>query len=172
MSPRTIIPPRVIAFFPTTHGFGFAVFEGPSELVDWGAREVRGGRREEFLAKIEALLSWHRPDVVVLENYAGEGSKRGKRIQALIRSIAKRAAKLDVKVASYSRGLIRQCFLRYQARTKHEIAEVIAREFPELELRLPPKRKPWMSEHYRMSMFDAAALALTHFFFGSADNGD
>jgi hypothetical protein len=32
--------------------------------------------------------------------------------------------------------------------------------FPEeLGHRLPPKRKPWMSEDYRMGIFDAVALA-------------
>ena len=47
--------------------------------------------------------------------------------------------------------------------TKREIAEAIVREFPELEPRLPPVRKIWMSEDVRMSIFDAAALAITFF---------
>jgi len=29
-----------------------------------------------------------------------------------------------------------------------------------LASRLPPKRRPWMSEDYRMDIFDAVALAL------------
>jgi hypothetical protein len=45
--------------------------------------------------------------------------------------------------------------------TKHALAEIIAKRFPgELASRLPPKRKPWMSEDYRMSIFDAVALVL------------
>jgi hypothetical protein len=35
---------------------------------------------------------------------------------------------------------------------------------PELAPRLSRFRKPWMSEDYRMSIFDAVALALTFFF--------
>jgi hypothetical protein len=34
---------------------------------------------------------------------------------------------------------------------------------PELTARLPRVRKPWMSEDERMSIFDAAAMALTYF---------
>jgi len=50
------------------------------------------------------------------------------------------------------------------ATTKQEIAIAIAERFPELAPRLPRFRKPWMSEDYRMSIFDAVALALTFFF--------
>jgi hypothetical protein len=41
----------------------------------------------------------------------------------------------------------------------------IAKRFPELAPRLPRFRKPWMSEDYRMSIFDAVAMALTLFNF-------
>jgi hypothetical protein len=45
--------------------------------------------------------------------------------------------------------------------TKHLLAEIMAKRFPaQLGLQLPPKRKPWMSEDSRMSIFDAVALAL------------
>lgn len=43
---------------------------------------------------------------------------------------------------------------------KHDIAVAIADRFPELAPRLPRVRKPWMSEDYRMSIFDAVGLAL------------
>ena len=44
--------------------------------------------------------------------------------------------------------------------TKHTLAQIIARRFPEeLGHRLPPKRRPWESEDYRMGIFDAVALA-------------
>ena len=31
---------RIIAIDPTTKGFGFAVMEGPEDLIDWGIKEV------------------------------------------------------------------------------------------------------------------------------------
>jgi len=45
--------------------------------------------------------------------------------------------------------------------TKDGVAEIIAKQFPdELGSRLPPQRRPWTSEDYRMGIFDAMALAL------------
>ena len=45
--------------------------------------------------------------------------------------------------------------------TKHALAVLLAARFPkELQTRLPPKRRPWMSEDYRMGIFDAVALAV------------
>ncbi len=41
----------------------------------------------------------------------------------------------------------------------------IAGRLPALAPRLPPFRKPWMCEDYRMSIFDAASFALTFFYF-------
>ena len=59
------------------------------------------------------------------------------------------------------------------ATMKQEIAIAIAEHFPELAPRLPRSRKPWMSEDYRMSIFDAVALALTFFFkFKNKRDGD
>jgi len=45
--------------------------------------------------------------------------------------------------------------------TKYEIASLLAKCFPVLHWELPPKRKIWDSEDYRMSIFDAAALAVS-----------
>jgi len=54
-----------------------------------------------------------------------------------------------------------QLFLADDKGTKHDLAEILAKRFSEeLGSRLPPKRLPWMSEDYRMDIFDAVALAL------------
>ena len=51
-----------------------------------------------------------------------------------------------------------------RALSKHEIAEILAKRFPEeLGSRLPPKRRPWMSEDSRMDIFDAVAMGVTFF---------
>ena len=50
-----------------------------------------------------------------------------------------------------------------------QIAEAIARSYPELKPHLPTARKLWMSENLRMSIFDATALVLTYFMLGERD---
>jgi hypothetical protein len=43
------------------------------------------------------------------------------------------------------------------------MAEVIARHIPAFKLYIPPAKKPWMPEHLRMGIFEAAALAWMYF---------
>jgi hypothetical protein len=59
-----------------------------------------------------------------------------------------------------SRTEVREVFARVDALTKRDIALAVAKQIPAFERYLPPVRKPWMSEDARMSLFDAAALAL------------
>ena len=161
MSGSRSIPQLVCAIYPSTRGFGYAVFEGPTSLIDWGVRAVRSRQKNlASLTKVRELLAFYRPDVLVLEDYQGRGSRRVKRIQILINLIAAHAAEERIATAFFSRADVRTCFGLI---TKREIAEAIVREFPELEPRLPPVRKIWMSEDVRMNIFDAGALAITFF---------
>jgi len=51
----------------------------------------------------------------------------------------------------------------FPASNKHQIATAIAERFPDLLSVLPPQRKSWQSEDYRMSVFDAAAIGIAFF---------
>ena len=115
------------------------------------------------MKKFEALLEWFEPDLVVLENAAGDASRKGKRITGLVRAMARRSARCGVPLESYSRARIRQAFSEVDAANKHEIALAIAAAHEELAPMVPQKRKPWTTEDPRMGVFDAASLVLTHF---------
>jgi hypothetical protein len=103
--------------------------------------------------------------VIVVEDYAGKGSRRCRRIQGLINEISKLASTRKIRVRRFSRVKVKQAFSESGASTKHGIALEIAKRFPELAPRLPRFRKPWMSEDYRMSIFDAVGLGMTFFEF-------
>jgi hypothetical protein len=60
------------------------------------------------------------------------------------------------------RDEIESTFCRFQARTKEEIAWAIVGIFPELLVRLPPKRKKWQPEPHRMIIFDAIATGFAY----------
>lgn len=153
----------VLAIHPSTRGFGFALFEGPKLPIDWGVKNTKVDKNTQGLLKIRQLIDFYHPDVIVVEDYAGEGSRRCKRVQQLIKDITRLAKKNTIKTHSYSRVAIRKTFSQSGARTKYQIAQKIAEWLPMFELRLPPVRKAWMSEDYRMSIFDAVSLALTFF---------
>ena len=153
---------RVLAIDPSTRGFGFAVIEGRHRLIDWGVKETRTDKRRRALVLVAELIELYQPAVLVVEDYRGKGSRRCGRVQRLIDDTAKLALKKKVKVRRFSRADINRAFSEFGARNKYEIAQAIAKRFPELKPRLPPFRKPWMSEDYRMSIFDAVAFAATY----------
>jgi hypothetical protein len=155
---------RVLSIDPTTKGFAFVVFEGPELLLDWGVSDVSPDRKNALcLTRIESLLSRYVPDVVVLEAYDGKGSHRRRRVRSLIRSIRRLATRKGFRSRAFPRAEIRRAFAALGKATKHPIASEIARRFPELAPRLPQARKFYESEDERMSIFDAASLALTYF---------
>jgi Holliday junction resolvasome RuvABC endonuclease subunit len=154
---------RVLAIDPSTRGFGFAVLEGPNRLIDWGVKETKKNKNARTLKLIEDLIDRYQPSVIVVEDYEEKGSRRCQRIGELINDISKLAAKRKIRVRSFSRLKVKQAFSESGASNKHEIALDIAKRFPELVPRLPRFRKPWMSEDYRMSIFDAVAFAIIFF---------
>jgi Holliday junction resolvasome RuvABC endonuclease subunit len=152
-----------LAIDPATRGFGFAVLEGPERLIDWGVKETKTDKKRRTLKLVGELIEWYRPNIIVLEDTGAQVSRRCNRVEELIEAIAKLAAQSNVKTRRVSKSEIREVFAECPAQTKHEIAIAIGKRFPELAPRVPPFRKPWMSEDYRMSIFDAVALALGAF---------
>src|SRR6266581_6997295 len=98
MNPRANRDIRVLAIDPSTRGFGFAVLEGPSRLIDWGVKETKTDKNRRSLKLIAELIEQYAPGVVVLENYEGKGSRRCRRATELIDSISNLALKRNVKV--------------------------------------------------------------------------
>ena len=105
----------------------------------------------------------YRPEILVQEDCAGHRSRRCPRIQRLLDQIRTRAVEAGVKSRSVSLEQVRRVFLTFGAEAKHQIAQAIAGQLPELAQHLPRFRKPWMSEDYRMAIFDAVAQAPTYF---------
>jgi hypothetical protein len=82
-------------------------------------------------------------------------------LKTLSRKIIAMAKTRKVSVKIFSHEQLQRIYFADGQGTKHALAEIIANRFPEeLGSRLPPKRKPWVSEYYQMNIFDALALAL------------
>lgn len=152
----------VLGLTPTSRGLGFALLEGPHRLVDWGVKKsAQTNKNAHCLAKAKELIEHYRPDVIVLEDC--KGSRRGARVQQLIRDIVKQAKRMKVRTRCFTRTKVQQAFPNAANMTKHEIAFVIVEQLPELAPQFPTRRQPWMTEDYRMTIFDAVGLALTWF---------
>jgi hypothetical protein len=156
----TITPStRLLAIDPTNRGFAWVLLEGADRLVDWGTVSVPSPKNDHCLAQIEALMTSYRVSVVLLEDLS-RGTRRSARIKTLVRLIQARARARRIRCHQIAASAVREAFAPH-SKTKHAIALRIAEYFPELRVRLPRIRKPWMSEDERMNIFDAAALALT-----------
>ena len=138
--------------------------EGQRTLVDWGVKGTRLDKKSETLKKVTELIGHYRPRVLIVEDCRAAGSRRCVRVRHLLNDIHCLAAQEGVRSRKIPPCAAKKVFLAFHAKTKHEIAQVIAAQLPELAARLPRYRKPWMSEDYRMAIFDAAALALAYFY--------
>jgi hypothetical protein len=159
MRPHTLR--RVLALYPTTRGFAFALLDEERRTIDWGIVGVREGDKNvatmHAMAKTIARLS---PTMIVAEDTRPKGARRHPRIGRLHAMLLAHAHARRIPLRRYSRA---QVFRYFNVKTKWELALTIAHAVPQLQPRLPPKRKPWMSEDARQSLFDAAALGMMAF---------
>ncbi len=96
----------------------------------------------------------------MLPEVNGPHARRAVRIRLLHRKIVALAKESKLKVRLITGPQVRIQLLGCAKGTKFALATTLAAKFPvELASRLPPKRRPWMSEDPRMDIFDAVGLA-------------
>jgi hypothetical protein len=82
---------------------------------------------------------------MVLQDTSTKHSRRSARIRALSRKIIAVAARGKVSVVLFSHEQVRRVFFADGQGTRHALAEILAKRFPEeLSSRLPHKRRPSM----------------------------
>jgi hypothetical protein len=151
---------RILAIAPLSRGLGYAVMEGPGKLVACGNKAILRDKNAKALTWVNRFIKFYQPDVLVLPDVTAADTRRAARIKTLHRQIVAWAGKRQLKVRLVSVTQVRTQLLGAAKGTKFAVARTLAEKFPtELETRLPPKRRPWMSEDPRMDIFDAVGLA-------------
>lgn len=156
----------VLAIFAHSRGFAIAIFENALTILNAYNVVIHSYpiQNTKVLNKLKEKIDFYRPDVVVLEDPNGYGTRKSKRIAKLIQRIEKHTTASSLKVAKYSRNDIRFVFSSFNASSKYEIAKVITENIPNLPISLPHKRKSHEPEHYAMKIFDAISLGITHYY--------
>ena len=113
---------------------------------------------------ITNYIKTYSPDALILEDTSCKFSRKGARGKQLLRSLALSAKQQGVSVYSYSREDIRLVFEIWRAKTKYEIAEVIAKNIKGFEMLLYPKPTYPNSQKYLTALFDAVSLGITHYY--------
>jgi hypothetical protein len=148
---------RVLALDLHPRRFGYVVLESLDRLLDWGVCSYRrkGNAADGLIRRrLKPLLELWRPSVVVLRLPLRIRTLNPQR-NGLLKQIMKEAKDQRARVQI----LKKRPTDRTERLTNYERAQAVAQSFPVLTRKLPPKRKPWESEHYSMSMFEALASA-------------
>ena len=151
---------RLIGLHCSAKGFGYAVFEGTA-IYDWGTVVARDDKNEMSLRKLARILDRYSPETMVLEDIE-QSSARAERIRHLYVAIAALCATRGIDLHRYAQSDVRQTFRLPETGTRQDVAEAVVLHTDVLAPRLPPARKAWQSEARRMTIFSAAAVALTH----------
>lgn len=151
---------RILALDLHPQRYGYAVLEVPANLLDWGVRRRYRKRRpssNSIYTCLQSLLGIWRPSFVLIKKPSKHRTARTeKRLAGLIDTV--RRSRIPTR--SLTDHDVRSVFGSGSSITKYAMASMLVRQFPFLASTLPPPRKIFRSEDYRMSMFAAIALAL------------
>lgn len=155
---------RVLAFHLNRRGIAFCLFDAPGSLHDWGIKHVAWRTRHEATLTIARhLMERFTPDAVVIEDVSAISARRSKRVAALYREIEALAEVHSINAYLYPWEAVFAAFASRQPKSRHDIASQVANLLPMIKRRLPPKRRCWLPQDPRQSLFDAAALGLTYY---------
>jgi Holliday junction resolvasome RuvABC endonuclease subunit len=152
----------ILAVHPASHGLGWALFERPLALSDFGITSAKGNRSGKYLERFAELLDGYKPSVLVLEKVSKEDARHSNRIHELEEAMRGMANSRGIEIHTYDRGEVGLVVTGNEKATRHEIAVAVSEQVPIPRSRLPKKRKLWEPEHHRQCLFDAAALGITH----------
>ena len=152
---------RIAAVSLSTNGFGYAIMEG-GMLIEYRNKVFMADKSANSFIHIKKIIVRFQPEVLVLHDVNAKGTYRAPRIKELHRKVVALAKRHKLMVVKISGMELRKKLLGNPKGTKQEMAELLAKQFPdELASRTPRKRKPWTNENARMDIFDAVGLAVT-----------
>lgn len=151
---------RILSIEVRYRRFGFAVLESsPARLLDSGTRTFTSA--EILLQRLGPLISTSDPCTIVMRRPGHKQASHLNGVRVNVRCIRLEAERRSIRVELLTIHEIR-CALQGRETTKDAMAMKIAQTFPELRWKLPPRRKPWISEGHNMVIFDATATGLAY----------
>ena len=144
---------------------GYALFSGPKRLLDWGVNTVPSqcsNRAQWIRGKMASLLRHGSPVCIVMKQHRLAKLPRNTNGTSILKAVQSVAEEHGIPMYVVGRDEIQSAFRIFKARTKEEMACAIVGIFPELLVRLPPKRKTWQPEAHGMIIFDAIATGIAY----------
>jgi hypothetical protein len=151
-----ILPSRILAVEVRSARFGYALFEKPRRLIDFGATSFDSPLTAR--SRIRRLLQFSHPSLLVLR----KSLRRKASAQSVVTVIRNEARKCAVPLIFIANRSFKSHYDSHSCRTKYDRAVFIAKLIPEIAWRLPPSRKFYEPEPLAMIYFDSIALAVAH----------
>jgi hypothetical protein len=151
---------RVLVVDVRPHRIGFAVIETPVRLLDFGI--TRAKSPDAGLRRVTALIRRFGPAIVVLRKLDRRSTRSQPLTRSLLRLISRQPGYSSIHVAVVGDRQVKTSLGGDQILTKHQVASLLAREFPELAWKLPQPRKAWQPESWNMLIFDSVALGASY----------
>lgn len=156
---------RIIAIDVRSQQFGYAVFDGPDQLLDYGGGQLRpGGQRGASLAskRMKQLINLFVPSAIALKRPDRSVTRKHPGIFVIVRALQTEASANLIPHRLILRHEIRDSFAGFAARNKYQVAVTVSQMFPELKRKLPGERKLGDPEHPRMVIFDAISVGVAY----------
>ena len=160
-----VYDPTILAIDLRHRRLGYAVFEGHRMLNDSGLRVYRAvGEAEAEMAskRLVALIKSSSASTIIVKRERWDRAHTSLHIKSLVGVLTRVALAHSVPILLIRQEDVQETFRNLGCKTREEMAEALARIFPHLIGKLPPKRRVWQSEHPRMAMFDAISLGLAY----------
>jgi hypothetical protein len=140
---------------------GYAAFETPGQLLDYGTSRFNTG--EPGRARVEFLLRALAPTVPVLKRPRTLSTRkrpRGNMNRAMVEREAKR---LHVPLAFVADRAEKKLLAGFDCRNKFQVAALLGVWFPEIARHVPQARKCYEPEPWTIAYFEAIALGVAYF---------
>lgn len=157
--------PRLLAIDLRPQQFGYAVFEGPKRLLDWGTAHYRPGGQQGAASARRSFVRLVRqfpPSVIAVKTRDRRQQRNSPGTALILQAIQSEASTRAIPIRFVSIRDVREAFRIFRAGNKYEAAAVLARIFPELTWNIQPVRKNYQGEHSIMTTFDAVALGFAY----------
>lgn len=156
---------RVLALVVHRRKVGYAVLEGPSQLLDWGVASCMAAgklRRAGVPQRLISMLSFYQPRFVALRLVKARG-RDTETVEAVGVAIRGECTQRSIRLFRVHASTVKRFFAAHSCKTRVQIARVLGDWFLELAWHVPPKRKPWQSDSHNMPIFEAVAVGIAFF---------
>ena len=151
---------EILSLFPTSTGYGYAIFRSPDDILDCGVYRKRTYDSKAVVKSLQQLMLFYVPEAIILRKEDPKHRKLSKRIHKLQSRIKRISQKADILTESITYSEVVQHWKSKGAHTKEQIIEMIYEQFPEYSYRTPRFRYDDVSEDDHMNVFEAIAQGI------------